>query len=113
MRSTDSPGLCGRRVALVRVVLRLDPKRRHGLEVIIVMTEPRLDAFAWMLDRRNLRPSLRTIGRTVRSGGIVSAPPGHRHALVDGLEALLDAPDLTNREAELVARLLATIDAGV
>jgi hypothetical protein len=76
------------------------------------MTEPRPDCFAWMLDRRRFRPSLRVIGRAVRGGVIDAAPAGHRLALVDGLEALLDAPDLTTREAERLARLLAAIDQG-
>src|SRR4051812_20179282 len=76
----------------------------------IVMTEPRPDCFAWMLDRRRFRPSLRMIARAVRGGVIETAPAGHRRALVDGLEALLDAPDLTTREAERLARLLAALD---
>jgi hypothetical protein len=76
------------------------------------MTEPRPNCFAWMLDRRRFRPSLRMIGRAVRGGVIDAAPAGHRLALVDGLEALLDAPDLTTREAERLARLLAAIDQG-
>jgi hypothetical protein len=63
-----------------------------------------------MLDRRHLRQSLRRIGRAARGGEIDAAPAGHRLALIDGLEALLDAPDLTTREAERLARLLAKID---
>ena len=50
------------------------------------MTEPRRDCFAWMLDSRHLRPSLRRIGRSVRTGEIDAAPAGHWRALVDGLE---------------------------
>jgi hypothetical protein len=76
------------------------------------MTEPRPDSFDWMLDRCRFRPSLRMIGRAVRGGVIDAAPARHRVALVDGLEALLDAPDLTTREAERLARLLAAIDQG-
>jgi hypothetical protein len=76
----------------------------------IVMTEPRPDSCAWMLDRHRFRPSLRMIAHAVRGGVIDTAPAGHRLALVDGLEALLDAPDLTTREAERLARLLAAID---
>jgi hypothetical protein len=75
------------------------------------MTYPNSDSFAWMLDRRHLRQSLPMIGRAVRGGRIAAAPAGHRRALVDGLETLLDAPDLTSREAERLARLLATLDA--
>jgi hypothetical protein len=74
------------------------------------MTEPRPDSFAWMLDHRRFRPALRMIGRAARGGVIATAPAGHHLALVDGLEALLDAPDLTTREAERLARLLAAID---
>jgi hypothetical protein len=74
------------------------------------MIKLRPDCFAWMLDSRHLRPSLRMIGRAVRKGGIDAAPAGHWRALIDGLEALLEAPDLKPREAERLARLLATID---
>ena len=75
------------------------------------MTDPRTDSFSWMLDRRQLRQSLRRVGQAVRGGEIAAAPAGHRHSLVVGLETLLDAPDLTNREAERLARLLAALDA--
>ena len=73
------------------------------------MIETRADSFDWMLDRRRYRPSLRMIGRAVRGGVIATAPAGHRVALVNGLEALLDEPDLKTWEVERLARLLAAI----
>jgi hypothetical protein len=45
-------------------------------------------------------------------GTIVMTEPRSDSFACDGLETLLDAPDLTTREAERLARLLAAIDQG-